>query len=1009
MKIEQFKEYLELSNKQKEIVQDNHTQTIVPAGAGAGKTKTLAVKIVKLINEGVSLDNLLVLTFTNKAALEMKNRIKKFLKEFPNLAHLANKVDSASIETFDAFSLNFVKQNANFLKKDPNIDLVDPAIFKLIKYEQMYQLVLKQLEASLDEINYFADLVDKVGNDNLVKNLLELYDKLTGSYVFEELNAEFFTIPPILIDLDTIRNDLQTISNDLYLLNEAAIETRLTYLNKLLKNQVTPYQTISYKWKQGGESVDPRNKNLFEKKLKSELNQFIKHQITADDLSEYNHFINQYQMTTRGLLMQFHQQIKQFKEASNKFEFVDIASLVVQTLKNEPSILMRVRDQYRYVFIDEYQDTSNIQHEFLELLIKDNEQVKVLYVGDIKQSIYKFRNANPAKFIEKQNEAINLALNTNYRSAPAIIKFINQMFNQILTDEVRHDIVYQQGHEMIPGSQKFNNDPFAGVYLLKYQTDKKSDSVEEAFVIGNKIKQLVNDPKQQVKLSDCTILLRDGTDFGTYQDVFKHLGIPIQVQYDLSLKSNYFFKLMSNLLLLAKDYQNPKLLRQNRRLYYSVVKSELFQLSDGEIFADLIDKTTRKPILNLDKIIEPLTKLNQLIKTKTNFEIIDQLITLFSVKTAILSAYDYQLKLYVIDFLYSLAWSLSDLDYLGDRFVEFINQVANDNSDLKIKVLQETTENSVKITNIHQSKGLEYQVLFVGKLDKSLKSKPRGGSLEYASETGFVYQSDFDYTNKPKLTEISKFVRQQAKDVMIASDLKEQLRLLYVALTRAERMLFLVQIDREDEGLTNSFADYLKQAGMESVIEPQRIEVLPQGVKVVDYYKSLTEQKMYYPAQFNQAKVDFKIHEQFVRETQKASINLTGLIDQKQKQSLNYGTQQHLKFEYTNFKTLASSKDSDLVRLGTTKFNQRLIADAQEVLTEFEFFDEEAELRGSIDLLVIYSDEIHIIDYKIKNVDRSKYEKQILAYRDYVTKLYPHLMVHAYLYAILTGKVELIS
>src|SRR5690554_2251700 len=146
------------------------------------------------------------------------------------------------------------------------------------------------------------------------------------------------------------------------------------------------------------------------------------------------------------------------------------------------------------------------------MLVQNNEDIRVLYVGDIKQSIYKFRNARPDTFLNKQKTVDVISLDTNYRSSSKVIDFVNKTFKNILNDEEKYDINYKDGHIMDSGNQSYNDDLSADVFLIEmYKSDDsrvKNDAVEEAFVIGNKINELLKDKKIE-KYGDVAILARN--------------------------------------------------------------------------------------------------------------------------------------------------------------------------------------------------------------------------------------------------------------------------------------------------------------------------------------------------------------------------------------------------------------------------------------------------------------------------------------------------------------------
>src|SRR5690554_4041786 len=180
----------QLNESQAEVVLDESQELIVPAGAGSGKTKTLVTKIVHLLKQGHLLDSFLVLTFTKKAANEMKARIKKELKD-EGLNDLVNKIDSSDIATFDAFAYNFVKQNASYIGLDSNLELLDTSIFKIKQTEIMNCIIINimKLNDSNDKFYQFiSNYTLDTQSDRLVDNLISIYDKLVNIKPLNQFN-----------------------------------------------------------------------------------------------------------------------------------------------------------------------------------------------------------------------------------------------------------------------------------------------------------------------------------------------------------------------------------------------------------------------------------------------------------------------------------------------------------------------------------------------------------------------------------------------------------------------------------------------------------------------------------------------------------------------------------------------------------------------------------------------------------------------------------------------------
>ncbi|VEU82370.1 UvrD-helicase domain-containing protein [Acholeplasma hippikon] len=997
---------------QAEVINNRSKELIVPAGAGSGKTKTLVTKMIEIIYDGASLDDFLVLTFTKKAANEMKERIKKILLQGP-YKDLANRVDSAYVSTFDSYAYNFVKQHASKINLDSNLELLDQAVFNITKQEIMEELMLHyMIHGDNAAKDFLYNFTDKKSSQTLIENLINLHDKLSSDISLENINIETLILNIPLIDLSNFKQKLLDI-DETFVEDEKNEEILISYYEyiRYLNGERTEDCDLSKKrlnWTMFDESVkelyqDKINKVL--KKVKDLKKNFTK----RDDVIFYHQIRLTYTEVLVKILKDFDQRLNQFKKETNKYEFKDISNFLNKILRENIDVRNRLKEQFKYIFVDEYQDTSQVQSDFLDMLIENNDHIHVMYVGDIKQSIYKFRNAKPETFIRKQEEASVISLNTNYRSHKKIIDFVNQIFMRILNDKHKYDINYNENHAMLSGSTKFNNDPLTGVYLEELHKDLelKTDIAEEAFVVGNKIKDLM--AKGLIKnYKEVAVLARNTTNFKAFIDVFNYLGIPLQVQVSLDLNETYLLKLMANILMLAKllntfDRESQDI---KRFAYASISRSELFNLSDYEIFNDLIDSdlnSTRTKRLEIHPLIfEKLNNLNKFIYTRSNTEIVFYMLETFEIEKNIVETVDSSLKQFQIDYLVKLCQPMSDLGIIGDEFVEYFYKIAYDDKKLELSILQESSENSVKMTNIHQSKGLEYEVLFLVGLNKSFGVK-KTPNLKYSSDNLLeIYPSFETHEKKEVLKQIGQTYKDELKSREEVSQLKEELRLLYVAFTRAEKALFLVTTKEDDHSNLKSFADYLYENDFTDFIESENITRRSVFETQADFRDYLKEKNYYYPIEIDLLKDDQIIFEKEVIKDLKASRHIQSILSEEEKKNLKQGTKLHESFEFFTSET----NETLVKRFITKKFGQKSILNASFLHHEYEFiyFEETNKINGIIDLLAIYEGEIHVIDYKTTDIDPDKYKNQLLTYKKYLENIFT-LPVKTYLYSITQDKV----
>lgn len=992
---------------QAEVINNRSKELIVPAGAGSGKTKTLVTKMIEIIYDGASLDDFLVLTFTKKAANEMKERIKKILLKGP-LKELSNRVDSAYVSTFDSYAYNFVKQHASKIGLDSNLELLDSAVFEITKNEIMEELVLNlMIHGTLDQKDFLFNFTEKKSSQTLISGLISLHDKLTNENDIHQLQLNDILLDKKVIDAKVFLDQLNDIDESFVddEKNSEIIFEYIKYINYLNGEgeEVVEFTNKRLNWTM----FDPNVKKLYQKKINDVLDQvksLIKLNVKIEDIKLYKEKQILYATILIDILKSFDLKLENFKKYTNKYEFKDISNFLNKILRENIDVRKRLKEQFKYIFVDEYQDTSQVQSDFLNMLIEDNDDIHVMYVGDIKQSIYKFRNAKPETFIQKQKEAFVISLNTNYRSHKKIIDFVNDIFMLILNDASKYDINYNDNHAMLSGSTKYKDDPLPGVYLeeLYNPEEEKMDLAEEAFVVGNKILKL----KREGLIKDyreVAILARNTTNFKSFIDVFNYLGIPLQVQVSLNLNETYLLKLIANILMLSKHlYTFDRNVNDIKRFTYaSIARSELFRLSDFEVFDNLIDSNigeSKKRKLEIDpKILEKLKIVHKKIYSATNEEIVYTVLNVFNIHEEIIKTVDLTQKQFQIDYLLNLCQPMSDLGIIGEDFVEYFYKIAYDDKKLELSILQESSENSVKMTNIHQSKGLEYEVLFCVGLNKSFGLRQRP-NLVFTNEQKLEIYPAFEKEEKQGLLKaLNKTYKRAVKEIDRLSQIKEELRLLYVAFTRAEKALFLVTKKEEDHSNLNSFADYLYENHFEELIPKENI-TRRTSFETVPYFRdNLKEKNLYYPSILNELKKNAFIFNKEIIDNKKASKEINYLLTDKEKANLKLGTKLHEKFEYFT----KDINTTEVNKLYQVKFGNKSLLDALALQHEYEFIymDKTSEINAKIDLLAFYEDEIHIIDFKTTDIDVTKYKNQLLTYKNYLANLFT-MPIKTYLYSI---------
>ncbi len=552
------------TKEQELAINQEGTNIIVSAGAGSGKTAVLSERVLRKVKSGIDIRNILILTFTNEAAGEMKNRIrKKLMKE--DLKEQLEYIDAAYITTFDAYALSIVKKYHYLLNISKNISIIDASLIMLEKERVLEEIFLelydKKDEDFLKLIRDFTNRDDKVIKEAIlsINDALDLkYDKkeyldsyLENFYKDDYINCLFDEYYAYLKNLVT------SLENDVYAL-EGMVDEKLfgkiydsysVLFNPKCYNDLYKIKDIPrVQFRNIPEEAISIKESL--KANKDEILELTKY--SEEELKEQIKSTKTYVKVIIDIILKLDERLNKYKLKNEAFEFCDIAKMAIRVVKEHEDICEELKNTYNEILIDEYQDTNDLQ----EIFISNIENSNVYMVGDIKQSIYRFRNANPNIFKNKYDnyaksiggEKIDLL--KNFRSRKEVLDNINKIFELIMTNDIG-GVDYQDSHAMVYGNLAYinegKNDYDNNMEIIKYDNDFKdfSKAEIEAFIIANDVKKKYLNKYQvydfdlkknrNIKYSDFCIILDRGSDMPIYKKIFESLNIPMVVYKDSDL------------------------------------------------------------------------------------------------------------------------------------------------------------------------------------------------------------------------------------------------------------------------------------------------------------------------------------------------------------------------------------------------------------------------------------------------------------------------------------------
>lgn len=1012
------------TNDQEEAITRTGTNIIVSAGAGSGKTAVLTERTIRKLINGGNINRLLILTFTNAAAGEMKERIRKAIKK-AGLKEQLDYIDSAYITTFDSFALSIVKKYHTILGLSSNISIMDNSI-EILKTNEIVDKIFDSMYGDENFDKLINDFCVK-SDDNIKENVKEISKKLDL----------------ISNKKEYLNNYVNTHFSDKYI--DKQIEKYLNIINELKESIIEPYKELIAR-------VDNKFIESFnlEPLLNSETYNEIKDSIKLigsprknknceDDFKIYKDIINEiikklkdltrfesitdiknsllstkpYIIAISNIINKFDLEFSKYKNDNDLYTFSDIALMSIKLLKENSDIRNELKNSFDEIMVDEYQDTSDIQEEFINLIANNN----IYMVGDIKQSIYRFRHANPYIFrnkydeYSKNNGGIKIDLLKNFRSRSEVLDNINLIFNLIMDNEVG-DAEYRKSHQMNFGNTNYiencktnqNNDMEVFTYNPKEIENFSNDEIEAftaAYDIKEKIenKYLVVDKEtntlRECRYSDFAIIMDRGTSFDLYKKIFEYIGVPIVQIKNEKLTMGDDLLVLKNLINLIVKINLNEIDDEFKYYFTSVSRSYLFKTDDEKIFDILksnkfYESELYKKCKNINIFeISNLDLLNNIIE---EFNYYEKLITIGNIKESMIK----------IDYLKDLSINLSNIGYTPIDFSKYLSDMI-DVGSIEYS-LNSDNSNSVKILNIHKSKGLEYSICYFTGLSKKSNDEDK--------KAKFIVDSNYNIITPYVDNGIKQTI---LKDLLLSIEnresISEKIRLFYVALTRArEKFIIVCPLDKESCGYDtlvpkNIRLNYNRISDMLESIMP----VLRPYMKDIDFNKVILTRDFEKIKTYNYknkiTKVDEKINK-IINNISYEEINQSRfskvtnkLITTKEYNNMKEGTKLHYIFETEDFKT---SNNPYIL-----KFIKHIDLNYINCFKEYEFIYEcDNEVKhGFIDLMLEYEDCIHIIDYKMKNITDENYLNQLNGYKKYIESI-SNKNVNIYLYSILDNKLE---
>ncbi|WP_421114542.1 helicase-exonuclease AddAB subunit AddA [Streptococcus oralis] len=868
--------------KQIEAIYTAGQNILVSASAGSGKTFVMAERILDQLAHGVEISQLFISTFTVKAATELKERLEKKISQQiqesddvdlkQHLGRQLADLPNAAIGTMDSFTQKFLSKHGYLIDIAPNFRILQNESEQLLLKNEVFHQVFEDHYQGENKEN-FSRLVKNFagrGKDErgLRQQVYKIYDFLQSTSSPQKwLNESFLKgfeeadfanekdklteqIKQALWDLESffryhLDNDAKEFPKAAYLEAVQQVLDQISSLNQESDSQA--YQAVlsrvvAISKEKNGRALANSSRKADLKPLADAYNderkaQFAKlgqlaDQITILDYQErYHEDTWELAKTFQTFMSDFVEAYRERKRQENAFEFADISHYTIEILENSPQVREAYQERFHEVMVDEYQDTNHIQERMLELLSNGHNR---FMVGDIKQSIYRFRQADPQIFNEKfQRYAQNpqegklILLKENFRSSSEVLSATNDVFARLMDQEVG-EINYDSMHQLVFANTKLTPNPDNKAEFLFYDKgdsgQEKEESDEDTKLTGEMrlvIKEILKLHQEKgVAFKEIALLTSSRSRNDQILLALSEYGIPVKTDGE---QNNYLQSLEVQVMLdTLRVIHNPL---QDYALV-ALMKSPMFSFDEDELARLSLQKAEDKVQENLyEKLVNAqrqVTDQKELIhkdlaeKLNQFMDILDS----WRLHAKTHSLYDLIWKIYNDRFyydyvgalpngparqanLYALALRADQFEksnFKGlSRFIRMIDQVLEAQHDLA-SVAVAPPKDAVELMTIHKSKGLEFPYVFILNMDQDFNkqdsmsdvilSRQNGLGVKYIAkvETGAV---EAHYPKILKLSIPSLTYTQNEKELQLAS-YSEQMRLLYVAMTRAEKKLYLV-------------------------------------------------------------------------------------------------------------------------------------------------------------------------------------------------------------------------
>lgn len=875
------------TKEQENVIKFRNRNILVSAAAGSGKTAVLVERIIQKITDEkqpVDIDKLLVVTFTKAAAAEMRERIgnaiDKLLEEKPedeNLRRQQTLLHNAQITTIDSFCLFVVRNHFEEIGLEPNFRIADQGEIKLLELDVLNEVFEAEYQSEspnfLELVDAYSDkrsnkavkeMVLKIYNQSSsnpwprewVQSLLEPYRVTTKEELLEtDLMKGIFTyVKTVLSDMpgrleyyreialseQGLEKYAQTIAQDLEAFEGIEVVSDFEALSEFCAHVIANMKNFAairgYEGNVEKKETVSSGRNNIKKEIKELQERYFA--MSVEDLVEQLGRMRGIAEELIRLTICYLDALEERKREKHLMDFSDIEHAALRILVDEEkkehrSTSFEFKNQFEEIMIDEYQDSNQVQEAIMRAISRESlGEYNMFMVGDVKQSIYRFRLARPELFMEKfstydleESKKQRIDLHKNFRSRKEVLDFTNDIFYKIMATDLGN-VAYDADAALYYGADYKDAEDMKAEVLL-YETDieeEDSKNVEnlskrqlEARMVAQRILELkatlqIMDKETKelrpLRNSDIVILFRSLSGWGNeFATILEDCGIPAHV----STATGYFSAIevqtvLSFLKILDNPYQDIPMAAVLKSAIVGLDNEELAEISLTEGATSFADAVLIRMEATTEGKLYAFAQLYHRLREKVVDTPIHQLIDMVLDETGY---GDYVKALPAgsqrkanIDMLVEKAICYEKTSYKGlFHFIRYIDQLQKYEIDFGEADIIGENEDVVRLMTIHKSKGLEFPVVFVSGMSKKFNEMDSRDKIAIHPDMGL----GLDEVQLSPRIKRKCLIRTEIADRIRRDNLGEELRILYVAMTRAKEKLILTGVTESQEKVFESY------------------------------------------------------------------------------------------------------------------------------------------------------------------------------------------------------------